>query len=367
MAFPFQLEESFDDLLNGPHRAAADEALLRGSIEGKSVLVTGAGGSIGSALCERVLELGARKLILLELSEHALYRVYTRLVEGRAGDRHRAEITPVLGSVCDARLLDRLFEKHRPEMIYHAAAFKHVPLMEQNAFAVVMNNSVGTHMLAQAALRHGATKLVLISTDKAVHPQSVMGASKRVAELVLLSLGGERTQMISIRLGNVLGSQGSVAPRFREQIERGGPLTVTDPKVRRYFLTLTEAVDRVLEGSAMEQRGKIMLPEMGESIRILDLARRMIARYADCEIAITYTGLRPGDKLEEELLSAAEERIAVRVGCFKAFGGWQIKALEMDDAIRELREGAEAFDKERLMNGLRSLVPEYGVAVESLR
>jgi FlaA1/EpsC-like NDP-sugar epimerase len=366
VAFPSQSGDLFDDLLNRPRRAA-DPALLRGSIEGRSVLVTGAGGSIGSALCERVLELGARKLVLLELSEHALYRVHLQLTEGEAGLGSRAEIKPVLGSVCDARLLDFLFGMHRPEMIFHAAAFKHVPLMEQNCFAVVTNNSVGTHTLAETALKHWAAKLVLISTDKAVNPHSVMGASKRVAELVLLSLSSARTQMTSIRLGNVLGSQGSVAPRFREQMEQGGPLTVTDPEVHRYFLTSTEAVDWILEGAALEQRGKILLPEMGDSIRILGLAQRMIKRYTDREIGITFTGLRPGDKLKEELLSAAEERDAVRVGGFKAFGGPQIEAAAMSGAICELRESAEAFDEERLMHGLRCLVPEYGVAVESLR
>jgi FlaA1/EpsC-like NDP-sugar epimerase len=362
---PLNFDELFEHL--DPPEALPDLSSLRSEVEGKSIVITGAGGSIGSELSAAILKLRPRRLLLLELSEHALYNVSMRLSEVASHLSHAPEILPVIGSICDARLLHHLFSRSKPQILFHAAAFKHVPLMEQNRFAVVANNAVGTHTLAQAALRHGAGKLVLISTDKAVNPLSVMGASKRVAEIVLLSLNSLDTQMTSIRLGNVLGSQGSVVPLFLDQIARGGPVTVTHPEVRRYFLTLEQAIHRILAGAALDLPGRILVPEMGDPVRILDLARRMIARPGNEDIGIVYTGLRPGDKLQEELMSAEERRSASAIGDFKILGGPALSNSDLAASIGELQRSTEIYDEALLLRALHGLVPEYHAAVEALR
>jgi FlaA1/EpsC-like NDP-sugar epimerase len=362
---PWNIDELFDHF--DPPESLPDLSSLRSEVEGKSIVITGAGGSIGSELAETILRLDPRQLLLLELSEHALYSVSMRLAEVAGHLSDAPEILPVIGSVCDARLLDHLFSRSKPEILYHAAAFKHVPLMEQNRFSVVANNAVGTYTLAQAALRYGARKLVLISTDKAVNPLSVMGASKRVAEISLLSLNSLDTHMTSIRLGNVLGSQGSVVSLFLDQIARGGPVTVTHPEACRYFLTLKEAVHRILVGAALDLPGRILVPEMGEPIRILNLARTMIARMGNEDIGIVYTGLRPGDKLEEEVMSADERRSASAIGDFKILGGPVLNNSDLAVAIRELQRSTEIHDEALLLRSLYSLVPEYHAAVEALR
>jgi FlaA1/EpsC-like NDP-sugar epimerase len=351
-------EFRFEDLLSRP-QSAADYSMARGDIEGKSLLVTGAGGSIGSEVSASILSMQPRHLILLELSEHALYRLCLRLSKV-ASDK--TSIVPVLGNVGDARLLDHLLDRYSPDAIFHAAAFKHVPLMEQNRFAAVINNAVGTYVLAKAAVRHQSHRLVLISTDKAVNPISVMGATKRVAELVLATLGTPDTQMTSLRLGNVLGSQGSVSPLFLEQIESGGPVTVTDPDVCRYFITLKEATLNILRAAAFPFPAKILLPDMGEPVRIVDLAERMIHRLANGPVEIVFTGLRPGDKLSEELMSEEELSRATTYEEFTVLETAAVDPLFLHSSIAELERSAQLFDEERLMTTLHNLVPEFEIA-----
>src|ERR1700685_3334411 len=237
---------------------------------GGSVLITGAGGCIGSALAERIAKSDARNLILLDHAEHELHEITLALFAINGCAPHVA----VLGDICDAALLAEVFKEHRPDVIYHAAAFKHVPMMEANPLAAIRNNVIGTMTLAFAARNCEAAQLVMISTDKAVNPRSVMGVSKRIAELVLLRWNGIKTQMKAVRLGNVLGSRGSVAPLFRQQIARGGPVTVTHPEVSRYFLTQREVVDLIL--ATVDLEGGVFVPEDSDPVKILDLARGMI-------------------------------------------------------------------------------------------
>jgi FlaA1/EpsC-like NDP-sugar epimerase len=351
-------EFRFDDLLNRPP-TAVDYSMVRGDIEGKSLLVTGAGGSIGSEISEAILSMQPRHLILLELSEHALYRLCLRLSKVLSDN---TTIVPILGNVCDARLLDHVLERHLPDTILHAAAFKQVPLMEQNRFAAVMNNAVGTYILAKAAVRQQVQKLVLVSTDKAVNPISVMGATKRVAELVLASLGTPDTQMTSIRLGNVLGSQGSVSPLFLEQIKSGGPVTVTHPDVCRYFITLKQASLNVLRAASFPLSGKILLPDMGEPLKIMDLAHAMIRRSSNQPVEIVFTGLRPGDKLSEELMSQEELRRATTYDDFTVVEMPALDPLFLRSCISDLEQSAQSYDEDRLMTTLHSLIPEFEIA-----
>jgi FlaA1/EpsC-like NDP-sugar epimerase len=274
-------------------------------VSGRRILLTGAGGSIGSALAKAVIRFEPRLLILLDNSERNLHEIDLELAT--AVDRNSYQ--SVLGDICDAELLSELFKRYHPEVVYHAAAFKHVPLMENNPFAAVRNNALGTADLARIALAEGVASFVMVSTDKAVNPISIMGASKRVAELALLSLNNPRNQMSAVRLGNVLGSQGSVVPRFLTQISRDGPVTVTHPDVSRYFLTIAEAVDLVLLTSTLDERGGIFVPQLGPPVKILDIALELIndkRSESQTVIAVTFTGLRPGDKMSEEFLSQDE-------------------------------------------------------------
>lgn len=277
---------------------------------GKSVLVTGAGGSIGAELCRQILQHAPSQLVLVEQSEFALYQIERELVRAWP----TAQILPILGSVMDAERMLRLFKRHQVQTIYHAAAYKHVPLVEANPFEGVRNNTIGTYRTANAAQAAGVDKFVLISTDKAVRPTNVMGASKRLAELSLQALAlctNSRTCFTMVRFGNVLGSSGSVVPVFRQQLAAGGPITVTHPEVTRYFMTIPEASQLVIQAGAMSVGGDVFVLDMGQSVRIVDLARKMIRLTGYTErtvdnpegdIEVVYTGLRPGEKLYEELL-----------------------------------------------------------------
>jgi FlaA1/EpsC-like NDP-sugar epimerase len=267
----------------------------------KRVLLTGAGGSIGSALAHAIAAANPAHLILLDTSEHSLYEIDRDLP---ATSPH----TALLGSVTDRLLLDDLFRHHRPEIVFHAAAFKHVPLIEQNPFAALANNALGTYTLAQAAADHRADHLILVSTDKAVDPHSLMGATKRIAELAILALGetSPTTRMSAVRLGNVLGSQGSVLPLFLDQIARGLPVTVTHPEASRYFLTLDQTVAALLDAlETPAAAGSILVPQLAPPIRIRDLARHLLHQHSSTA-KIHFTDLRPGDKLEESLISPSE-------------------------------------------------------------
>jgi len=296
-----------DDLL-GRDPVELDQAGLSGFLDGKTVLVTGAGGSIGAELCRQIARFAPARIVLLDNAEFALYSVEREFRDLRPG----TEVAALIGDAKDERRVGEVFARHRPEVVFHAAAYKHVPLMEEeNAFEAVANNFLSTVVVARAAKSAGARKFVLVSTDKAVNPANVMGASKRLAELACQSLQDGATEFVVVRFGNVLGSAGSVVPRFREQIARGGPLTVTHPEMQRYFMSIPEAAQLVLQAAMMGRGGEIYVLDMGEPVRIVDLARQMIrlSGLAEGDIRIEYTGLRPGEKLYEEPLADAEKTL----------------------------------------------------------
>ena len=311
-----------DDLL-GREPVQPNGLLLNLNTHGKTVLVTGAGGSIGSELCRQILKTNPKQLLLVEMSEFALYQIHQELQGVDEADD--VEIVPLLASVCDEVRMQEVMDTWQPHTVYHAAAYKHVPLVEHNPAEGVRNNVWGTRVCAEAALRNGVRNFVLISTDKAVRPTNVMGATKRLAEMVLQALaelkttataqGGKtapsRTVFSMVRFGNVLGSSGSVVPLFREQIKNGGPITLTHVDITRYFMTIPEAAQLVIQAGAMGSGGDVFVLDMGNPVRIIDLARRMVElsgltvrdeSYAEGDIEIVVTGLRPGEKLYEELL-----------------------------------------------------------------
>lgn len=297
-----------DDLL-GRDPVKLDTAGLREWLGARTVLVSGAGGSIGSELCRQVARYKPQRIVLLESSEFPLYNMEQEFLRQLPG----IAISPVIGDVKDAQRMQQLLAALKPTVIFHAAAYKHVPLMEnENAWQAVLNNVMGTRVLAEAAIANGVEKFVLISTDKAVNPTNVMGATKRMAELVCQSLqqrGG--THFVIVRFGNVLGSTGSVIPKFREQIAAGGPVTVTHPEITRFFMSIPEAVQLVMQAGLMGGSGEIFVLDMGEPVKIAELARDMIrlSGFDEKDIKIVYTGLRPGEKLYEELLAADENSL----------------------------------------------------------
>jgi FlaA1/EpsC-like NDP-sugar epimerase len=350
-----------DDLL-GRDPVTLDDAGLRGLIEGRCVLVTGAGGSIGAELCRQVARYAPSRLVLFDLSEYALYAVEQEF-------RDRLPGVPIAALIGDAKSVPRLrevFGRFQPQVVFHAAAYKHVPLMEgENAFQAVANNVLSTVVVARAAQAAGTGKFVLVSTDKAVNPTNVMGASKRLAEIACQSLqaaGG--TQFVMVRFGNVLGSTGSVIPRFREQIARGGPVTVTHPEIQRYFMSITEAAQLVLQAALMGKGGEIYVLDMGEPVRIADLARQLIrlSGLSENDIRIIYTGLRPGEKLYEELLADAEHSLPtphpkLRVARARAPQG----AAQLEQVLAWLGATPEP-DAQSVRERLRAWVPEYAPA-----
>ncbi len=305
------------DLL-GRDAVTPDQSLLHANIADKVVMVTGAGGSIGAELCRQIVRLQPTSLILFELSEFALYALEKDLLHllSKLNNAPPITLVPLLGSVVDAQRIEKVCKAFKVQTIYHAAAYKHVPMVEKNPGEAVWNNIFGTLYTAQAAINSGVETFVLISTDKAVRPTNTMGATKRFAELILQALSlqqgaGADTRFTMVRFGNVLGSSGSVVPLFKEQIARGGPVTVTDERVIRYFMTIPEAAQLVIQAGAMGQGGDVFVLDMGEPVRIVDLAKRMIhlsgleirdAANPDGDIEISFTGLRPGEKLYEELL-----------------------------------------------------------------
>lgn len=307
---------SIEDLL-GREPSNPITELLSISVQNQTVLVTGAGGSIGSELCRQIAVLGVHRLIILELNEFALYSIKKEL--RKVIDE--AKLVSVLGNACESHLLKRLCTEHKIQTIFHAAAYKHVPLVEENICAGVSNNVLGTLAIINAAKSHDVSRVMLISTDKAVRPTNIMGASKRICELLIQSAADttsrDSTIFSMVRFGNVLGSSGSVIPLFHEQIQRGGPVTVTHPSVTRYFMTIPEAVQLVLQATGMAKGGDVFILDMGEPVRIADLARQMIELSGlrvrddstpDGDISIEFTGLRPGEKLYEELLISANDQ-----------------------------------------------------------
>ncbi|MDE2275861.1 MAG: polysaccharide biosynthesis protein, partial [Burkholderiales bacterium] len=302
-----------EDLL-GREPVLLDEAGVMQTLAGKTVLVTGAGGSIGSELCRQAARFAPARLVLLELSEFNLYTLEQEL----SAAHPQLELVPLVGDVKDPAALRATCRRWRPQVVFHAAAYKHVPLMEDaNAAAALRNNTLGTQCAALAAAECGAERFVLVSTDKAVNPTNVMGATKRAAEMVLSQLAAEHpgTRFMAVRFGNVLGSSGSVIPKFKEQIARGGPVTVTHPDILRYFMTIPEAARLVLQAAAIGESGQVLVLDMGEPVKIVDLARDLIrlAGHTTAEIPIVFSGLRPGEKLYEELLADADDTLPTPV------------------------------------------------------
>ncbi len=308
-------EVGINDLL-GRTPVEPNQELLNANIKAKVVLVTGAGGSIGSELCRQIIRLNPRALILYERSEHDLYLIENEMLEmaQKLYPGTAIPITPILASILDQSRMKAVCKAFGVETIYHAAAYKHVPMVEKNPSEAVRNNVLGTYRVAQAAIRTGVETFVLISTDKAVRPTSTMGATKRFAEMILQQLAQRKrsvTRFTMVRFGNVLGSSGSVIPLFREQIKNGGPVTVTDAKIIRYFMTIPEAAQLVIQAGAMGEGGEVFVLDMGEPVKILEMAKRLIHlsglevkddENSEGDIEIVYTGLRPGEKLYEELL-----------------------------------------------------------------
>ena len=335
---------------------------LRRLVDGQSVMVTGAGGSIGSELCKQIAALNPAGLILYERYENSLYDVVNDLADDFPAVKDR--VHAAIGDVTDRGRLDAIMTEHRPAIVFHAAAHKHVPLMEQNACEAVKNNVLGTRLVAEVASQHAVDRVILISSDKAVNPSSVMGATKRVAELMLqVNGGGNGTSFFTVRFGNVLGSNGSVVPRFVEQIKKGGPLTVTHPEIRRYFMSIPEAVQLVLHTAAHGQAGCIYVLEMGEPIKLVDLARDLIrlSGLGPDEIPIAFVGLRPGEKLHEELVGENESVQPSSVDKVLQVAPRALPEPEwLTQHIRLLERSAVRGDSAAVMEGLSVVVPGFG-------
>ena len=323
------------------------------------VLVTGAGGSIGSELCRHIARRQPVALIGLDQSESALYEIDRELHTLHPNTRFYPEI----GDIRDARRVEEIFRDHVPRSVYHAAAYKHVPLMEAHLFEAVANNVFGTRNVVRAAAESGVRDFVLISSDKAVRPANVMGATKRLAELVVLSMSRMcRTRFVAVRFGNVLGSSGSVVRVFQEQISRGGPVTVTHPDMRRFFMTTPEAAQLVLEAGAMGGHGEIFVLEMGKPVRIVDLARKMILLSGlkpGRDIQIEFTGIRPGEKLIEELSAYQENTVPTPHPQIRVLAGAAVSASELGRGLEALRLAIEARDAVSAIQCLEQLVPDY--------
>ena len=324
----------------------------------RCVLLTGAGGSIGAALAKEICKQKPRTLILLDHSERNLHQIDLDLANICRGDVRIA----TLGDISDETLLAELFEEHRPEIIVHTAAYKHVPLMERSPLAAVRNNVLGTNLLARMARSYGVGTFVMVSTDKAVNPHSVMGASKRASELALLRWTSPGSSMRAVRLGNVLGSHGSVVPTFLQQISEGGPVTVTHPEVSRYFHSLEEAVELLVLTVSFEGASGVYIPHPGEPVRILDLARQLIQEAGSerlAEIPIVITGLRPGDKMNEEFLGPQESVVSEQNAKVRRIYTPQPSPEQFDAAMDALRRHVERRDLTGVLAVLCQLVHEY--------
>ena len=347
-----------DDLL-GRDPVSLDTGGLRQMLEGKSVLVTGGGGSIGSELCRQIARFKPGQIIIYELSEFALYRVTEDLK--RAFPEQR--LVPIVGDIKDAARLQEIFERHRPTIVYHAAAYKHVPILEENnAWQAVRNNAWGTRVLADVASRFDIERFVYISSDKAVNPTNVMGATKRLAEMILQYQHSMATlPMVLVRFGNVLGSSGSVIPKFREQIANGGPITVTHPDITRYFMSIPEATQLVLQAGLMGRGGETFVLDMGQPIRIVDLARTMVrlSGYTEADIPIAFTGLRPGEKLFEELLADNEKTLPTPHAKLRVSRPIDPPGTSWDISVKRWLESPGPVGAAEVRQMLTLWVPEY--------
>ena len=332
---------------------------IQGQIKGKTMLVTGAAGSIGSESVRQLIKFEPRNIVLFDQAETPMYDIEMELRDTCSA----SNITIVISDITDHQRVEEVFNEFKPEIVYHAAAYKHVPMMENNPVEAVRNNVIGTRLIADMAVKYGVKRFVMVSTDTAVTPTNVMGASKRIAEIYTQSLNGKSaTLFITTRFGNVLGSNGSVIPRFKKQIEEGGPITVTHPQITRYFMTIPEACQLVLEAGASGKGGEIFIFDMGKSVKIVDLAKKMIKLSGlelGKDIQITYTGLRPGEKLYEEVLSSAENtdptsHDRIRVARVRAYD--YDEALKVVNRLETLSREVEITEMVRLM---KKTVPEF--------
>ena len=356
------LEEVRVEDLVGRESVLPDETLLSKNINGKVVLITGAGGSIGSELCRQVISRSPKKLIMVELNELALFNIQEELLD------YSDLISAVLGSICNDSLMEDLFTNERVDTVYHAAAYKHVPLVESNPFAAIENNILGTQVILKASIRAGVKSFMLVSTDKAVRPTNIMGASKRIAEVLCQNAAAKesKTVIAMVRFGNVIGSSGSAIPKFREQIRNGGPVTVTHPKVTRFFMGIPEASELVLQASSMAVGGEVFVLDMGEPVKIVDLVKRLIQFSGKIvangnnshlnPIDIVFTGLRPGEKLFEELLIAG-----------KMHGTTHPKIIKLNeqypniDVINEFMKDLSAVSQNKNIESLRALLSKIDI------
>ncbi|WP_434661771.1 nucleoside-diphosphate sugar epimerase/dehydratase [Paraburkholderia sp. A3BS-1L] len=347
-----------EDLL-GRDAVTIDTPHVEALLGGRVVMVTGAGGSIGSELCRQILRFAPAQLVALDLSEYAMYRL-TEEIRERFPE---LSVVPIIGDAKDALLLDQVMARYMPYIVFHAAAYKHVPLMEElNAWQAIRNNVLGTYRVARAAIKHQVRHFVLISTDKAVNPTNVMGASKRLAEMACQAMQqtSERTQFETVRFGNVLGSAGSVIPKFQQQIAKGGPVTVTHPEITRFFMTIPEASQLVLQASSMGHGGEIFILDMGKPVKIVDLARDLIRLYGFTEehIRIAFTGLRPGEKLYEELLADDETTTRTPHPKLRIARAREVPENLLDELLLWLMQHRVPNDDE-VRRDLRRWVPEY--------
>ncbi len=347
-----------EDLL-GREEVNLDTKQIENFIKGKVILVTGAAGSIGSELSRQTAKFSPRLLLLLDQDETGIFNISKEL-ENNFPD---LKVRPIIADIRDKEKISEIFKKLQPKIVFHAAAYKHVPLMEENPDEAVKNNIFGTENLARASLENNVGYFIFISTDKAVNPSSVMGATKRVGEMICQVLNQKNhTKFVSVRFGNVLDSRGSVIPIFREQIKRGGPVEVTDSQMKRYFMLISEACLLVMQASAMGQGGEVFVLDMGKPIKILDLARDMIKLSGfepDKDIAIVFTGKRPGEKLFEEILTAEEGTIATKNKKIFMAKLSQVELDDLENKLKELKDAADKSDREKIINILKSFVPYY--------
>jgi FlaA1/EpsC-like NDP-sugar epimerase len=358
-------EVAVEDLLGRTQVNLQEDGICH-AIRGKVILVTGAGGSIGSEICRQIAHFSPAAIVGFDCAESALFEVDREIRATHPGVHFRAEI----GSIQNRPRLEEVFSCHAPNAVYHAAAYKHVPLMETHVFEAVENNVLGTWNVATLASDYAAEDFVLISTDKAVAPTSMMGATKRITELMILGLQGGETKYVAVRFGNVLGSNGSVIPIFKKQIASGGPVTVTHPEMRRFFMTIPEACQLVLQASAIAEGGQIFVLDMGQPVKIVDLARKLILLSGlkpDEDIRIEFTGIRPGEKLLEELNSSTEDTIPSAHEKIRVFAGSSASNGEALRAVEQLRDVCQRRDMSELILLVKELVVDYNPSAQFLR
>jgi FlaA1/EpsC-like NDP-sugar epimerase len=354
---------AYRDLL-GREIIRLDEAKIGVQLKDQNVLVTGAGGSIGSELCRQICRFGPKKIFLFERAESPLYDIELELKQVFK----KVKVIPILADIQDLNQLDKAFEANRPQIVFHAAAYKHVPMLELQPWKAVDNNILGTKNLIDVATKNKVTKCVFVSTDKAVRPANVMGVSKRLSEMLVQgqnTCGSSKTRFVIVRFGNVVGSVGSVIPLFKKQIEKGGPVTVTHPDVTRFFMTIPEACQLILQAGAMGNGGEIFILDMGTPIKIADMAKDLIRLSGfepDVDIKIEYVGLRPGEKLYEELITEGENIVPTKHEKIMVLKGLECDSQLLNGKVNELAQLSREQEGNKIKFKLKEIVPEYNPA-----